>query len=118
MNFTSGWVKNLVKRETGDSCVVTCHREHISLERLQNAGECLKLLPRNREMRRISIKWWRFPGSLDNSTMRDNALPGFNAVCLNTALCLLHFVWSLRSAAAKYETMDGRKYRQTGSEQT
>ena len=28
-NFTSGWVNNRVKRETGDSCVVTCHPEHI-----------------------------------------------------------------------------------------
>ena len=35
--------------------------------------------------------------------------PGFNAVCLN--------YWSLRSAVAKYETIDGQKYRQTGSEQ-
>ena len=30
------------------------------------------LLPRNREMRRISIKLCRFPGSRDNSRIRDN----------------------------------------------
>ena len=34
--------------------------------------------------------------------------PGFNVVCLNR--------WSLRSSAAKYKTIDGRRYRQTGSE--
>ena len=28
-NFTTGWVKNRVKRETGDSWVVTCHQEKI-----------------------------------------------------------------------------------------
>ena len=86
-----------------------CRCGNCSLERLQNAGERLKLLPSNREMRRISIKWWRFPGSRDNSTMRDNA-SRFQCRCLN--------YWSLRSAAAKYETIDGRKYSQTGSEQT
>ena len=36
--------------------------------------------------------------------------PGFNTICLNH--------WALRSAVAKYKTIDGRKYRQTGSQQT
>ena len=36
--------------------------------------------------------------------------PGFNTVCLN--------YWSLRSTAAKYDKIDRRKYRQTGSKQT
>ena len=30
VKFDFGWVKNHVKRETGDSWVVTCHREHIN----------------------------------------------------------------------------------------
>ena len=34
--------------------------------------------------------------------------PGFAAVCLNK--------WSLRSAAPKYRTIEGIKYRQSGSE--
>lgn len=35
--------------------------------------------------------------------------PGFRPVCLNR--------WSLRSAAAKYKTQDGTRYRQTGTEE-
>ncbi|XP_031567608.1 uncharacterized protein LOC116302457 [Actinia tenebrosa] len=35
--------------------------------------------------------------------------PGFEPVCLNR--------WSLRSSCAKYRTIDGYKYRQTGSEE-
>ena len=29
LNFSSGWVKCRVKKETGDSWVVPCHRKHI-----------------------------------------------------------------------------------------
>ena len=36
--------------------------------------------------------------------------PGFRSVCLDR--------WSLRQAAAKYLMIDGRKYRQTGLEET
>ena len=39
-NFTSGWVKNRVKRETGDSCVVTCHREHIDNQNKREVRDC------------------------------------------------------------------------------
>ena len=39
-NFTSGWVKNRVKRETGDSCVVTCHREHIDNQNEREVRDC------------------------------------------------------------------------------
>ena len=69
-------VTELISNSSWDKCFYILYRctcGNCLLERLQNAGECLKLLPRNREMRRISIKWWRFPGSRDNSTMRDNA---------------------------------------------
>ena len=51
-----------------------------------------------------------FPGEVETTLRRVTMHPGFNAVCLN--------YWSLRSAAAKYETTDGQKYSQTGSEQT
>ena len=49
-NFTSGWVKNRVKRETGDSCVVTCHREHIDNQRereVRDCGDDTRQQPRN-----------------------------------------------------------------------
>ena len=49
-NFTSGWVKNRVKRETGDSCVVTCHREHIdnqSEREVRDCGDDTRQQPRN-----------------------------------------------------------------------
>ena len=39
-NFTSGWVKNRVKREIGDSCVVTCHREHIDNQNEREVRDC------------------------------------------------------------------------------
>ena len=49
-NFTSGWVKNRVKRETGDSCVVTSHREHIdnqSEREVRDCGDDTRQQPRN-----------------------------------------------------------------------
>ena len=39
-NFTSGWVKNRAKGETGDSCVVTCHREHIDSQSEREVRDC------------------------------------------------------------------------------
>ena len=39
-NFTSGWVKNRVKRETGDSCAVTCHRVHIDNQNEREVRDC------------------------------------------------------------------------------
>ena len=42
-NLTSGWVKNRVKTDTGDSWVVTCHQEHIDnqmKEKWEIEGTC------------------------------------------------------------------------------
>ena len=40
MKFHFHWVKNRVKRETGDSCIVTCHREHIDNQNEREVRDC------------------------------------------------------------------------------
>ena len=50
-----------------------CRWGNCSLEHLHAKCWRVLLLSRKREMLRISIKWWRFPRSRDNSAMRDNA---------------------------------------------
>ena len=69
-NFTSGWVKNRVKRETGDSCVVMCHREHID-----NQNE--------REMRDNRDDTCQQPGNpslfLCHSSLSVNYMPSYQA---------------------------------------
>ena len=49
-NLTCGWVKDRIKRETGNSWVVTCHREHIDNQTKQKWRIIGKILVNNREI--------------------------------------------------------------------
>lgn len=90
-----------------DTFLYRCTCANCALGRLQNAGECFCCQKVEKCLESLAS---------DAVSLEVETTPpcvtmhlGFNAVCLNR--------WSLRSASAKYKTIDGRKYRQIGSEE-